>query len=154
MDIKFRKPTESDAKDISSWKYDGIYNFYDNDKTEAKKNWALNINNEQNTFSIYNDKNELIGNCCFDYDAEDKLYTFGVQMRPRLTGKGLGREVVEAILSFGRETYKFNEIGLLVAKFNKRAIKVYKKLGFNIKEEFIWNVNSEEKEFVAMRKKL
>jgi ribosomal-protein-alanine N-acetyltransferase len=61
--------------------------------------------------------------------------------------------VVEAILNFGIETYKFNEIDLLVAKFNRRAIKVYEKLDFNIIEEFIWHVNDEEKEFVAMRKK-
>jgi ribosomal-protein-alanine N-acetyltransferase len=153
MDVKFRKPTESDAKDIASWKYEGIYSFYDNDKTEAKKNWAINIHNEENTFSIYNDTDELIGNCCFDYDEDHKVYTFGVQMRPSLTGKGLGTEVVEAILNFGRDTYKFNEIDLLVAKFNKRAIRLYEKLSFNTIEEFILNVNDEEKEFFAMRKK-
>jgi ribosomal-protein-alanine N-acetyltransferase len=152
MDIKFRKPTENDAKDIVTWKYEGIYSFYDNDKTEAKKNWATNIHNEENTFCICNDIDELIGNCCFDYDEDDKVFTFGVQMRPSLTGKGLGAKVVEEILNFGRETYKFNEIDLLVAKFNKRAIKVYEKLGFSIIEEFTWNVNDEEKEFVAMRK--
>lgn len=153
MDIKFKKPTENDSKDIASWKYEGVYSFYDNDKTEAKQNWAINIHNEENTFSIYNHVNELIGNCCFDYDEDDKIYTFGVQMRPSLTGKGLGTKMVEALLSFGRENYKFNEIDLLVAKFNKRAIRVYEKLEFNIIEEFIWNVNGEEKEFIKMKKR-
>lgn len=37
MKIDFRKPTERDARDIAKWKYEGIYSFYDNDKTEAKK---------------------------------------------------------------------------------------------------------------------
>lgn len=153
MNMKFRKPTEKDANDIASWKYEGIYSFYDNDKTEAKRNWAKNIHKEDNTFSICNEIDELIGNCCFDYDEDHKVYTFGVQMRPSLTGKGLGREVVEAILNFGRQTYKFSEIDLLVAKFNERAIKLYEKLGFEVIEEFTWNVNGEEKEFFAMRKK-
>jgi len=152
MNIDFRKPTENDAKDIAAWKYEGEYCFYNNDKTEAKKQWASNIHKEENTFAMYNENNELIGNCCFDYDEEDKLYTFGVQMRPSLTGKGMGKEVVSAILNFGRETYKFNEIDLLVAKFNRRAITLYEKLGFKTIDEFIWNVNGEEKEFIAMRK--
>jgi len=152
MNIDFRKPTENDAKDIAAWKYEGVYSFYNNDKTEAKKQWASNIHKEENTFAMYNENNELIGNCCFDYDEEDKLYTFGVQMRPSLTGKGMGKEVVSAILNFGRETYKFNEIDLLVAKFNRRAITLYERLGFKTIDEFIWHVNGEEKEFIAMRK--
>ena len=152
MNIDFRKPTENDAKDIAAWKYEGEYSFYNNDKTEAKKQWASNIHKEENTFAMYNENNELIGNCCFDYDEEDKLYTFGVQMRPSLTGKGMGKEVVSAILNFGRETYKFNEIDLLVAKFNRRAITLYEKLGFKTIDEFVWHVNDEDKEFIAMRK--
>jgi len=152
MNIEFRKPTENDAKDISTWKYEGIYSFYNNDKTEAKRKWASNIHNEENTFVMYNEKNELIGNCSFNYDCDDKVFMFGVQMRPSLTGKGLGTKVVETILNFGKETYKFNELDLLVAKFNRRAITIYERLGFKTKDEFIWHVNDEEKEFIAMRK--
>lgn len=150
MNIQFRKPTERDGKDIATWKYEGIYSFYDNDKTEGKKQWASNIHNEENTFVLYNEKNELIGNCSFDHEEEGIL--FGVQMRPNLTGKGMGTEIVKTILEFGREQYKFNELDLLVAKFNKRAIRVYEKLGFEIVDEFVWNVNEEEKEFIAMKK--
>lgn len=152
MNIDFRKPTESDAKDIATWKYEGIYSFYDNDKTEAKRQWASNIHKEENAFVMYNEKNELIGNCSFDYDEEDNKFMFGVQMRPNLTGKGMGTEVVDTILNFGKEKYKFNEIYLLVAKFNKRAITIYEKLGFKTIDEFIWHVNNEEKEFIEMSK--
>lgn len=152
MKIDFRKPTESDAKDIATWKYEGIYSFYDNDKTEAKRQWASNIHKEENAFVMYNEKNELIGNCSFDYDEEDNKFMFGVQMRPNLTGKGMGTEVVDTILNFGKEKYKFNEINLLVAKFNKRAITIYEKLGFKTIDEFIWHVNNEEKEFIEMSK--
>lgn len=101
---------------------------------------------------MYNEKNELIGNCSFNYDYDDKLFMFGVQMSPSLTGKGLGTKVVETILNFGKEIYKFNELDLLVAKFNRRAITIYERLGFKTMDEFIWSVNDEEKEFIAMRK--
>ncbi len=151
MEFKFKKPTEIDAKYIATWKYEGEYSFYDNDKTEAKQEWALNIHKNDNAFVIYNENNELIGNCSFD--IEDDEFSLGVQMRPDLTGKGTGPQFVKAILDFGKNTYKFNEIQLLVAKFNERAIKIYEKLGFEKTEEFIWNVNGEEKEFIAMDKK-
>ncbi|MGH4123395.1 MAG: GNAT family N-acetyltransferase [Clostridium sp.] len=150
MKFEFRKPTESDAKDTVTWKYEGEYSFYNNDKTEAKKQWVSNIHNEENTFAIYDEKSELIGNCSFDY--EDGQINLGLQIRPSLTGKGRGTEIVKAILEFGKEKYKFNDIELLVAKFNKRAIKIYERLEFKITEEFMWHVNGEDKEFVAMRK--
>jgi [ribosomal protein S18]-alanine N-acetyltransferase len=152
MNIEFRKPTAADASDISTWKYEGEYCFYNNDKTEAKKEWALNIHKEKDAFVIYNEENELIGNCSFDYDEDDCKYILGVQMKPEITGKGMGTEIVKAILNFGRQTYNFESIELFVAKFNKRAIRVYEKLGFNKTDEFVWNVNNEEKEFISMKK--
>lgn len=64
----------------------------------------------------------------------------------------MGTEIVEAIIAFGRKEYKFNKIALFVAKFNRRAITIYERLGFKTIDEFIWNVNDEKKEFLAMRK--
>ena len=152
MKIKFRKPVESDAADIATWRYEGEDAFYNNDKTEAKSEWARNIHKEENTFVIYDERNELIGNCCFDYDDDEDVFLLGVQMRPELTGKGMGTEIVKSILVFGRSKYKFDKIAMLVAKFNKRAIRLYEKLGFEKIDEFTWNVNKWEKEFIAMRK--
>jgi [ribosomal protein S18]-alanine N-acetyltransferase len=149
MNIQFKKPTEKDGIDIATWKYQGEYSFYDNDKTEVKNQWAKNIHKEENAFVIYNERNELIGNCSFDYD--EGKYMFGIQMRPNLTGMGMGTQIVETVLEFGRQKYKFDKIELLVAKFNKRAIRVYEKLGFEKIDEFIWHVNGEEREFIAMK---
>jgi len=66
-----------------------------------------------------------------------------MQLKYDLIGKGTGTQFVKAILDLGKNTYKFNE----------RAIKIYEKLGFKKTEEFIWNVNGEEKEFIGMVKK-
>lgn len=150
MKLKFIKPTKDHGELIATWKYGGEYSFYDNDKTESKQEWAKNIDKEENTFVIYNENNELIGNCSFDY--EDGEFMLGVQMKPAITGKGMGTELVKEILDFGRKQYKFNKIELLVAKFNKRAIKVYERQGFTITEEFMWHVNNEDKEFISMKR--
>ena len=152
MEIEFRRPTKSDVEDMVTWKYEGIYSFYNNDKTEAKKEWISNLYNEEDAFSMYNEENELIGNCCFEHDDEHNEYLFGVQMRPCLTGKGMGTEVVTNILNFGKEKYNLSEITLLVASFNERAIRLYEKLGFKIIEQFPANVNNEDIIFVEMKK--
>lgn len=153
MKIEFRKPTQLDGKEIATWKYEGEYAFYNSDKTEAKQQWALGIDQEDNTYVIYTERGKLIGNCCFDYD-EDDGWTFGVQMRPDLTGRGMGREIVNAIIAYGKEMYHYDTLSLLVAKFNKRAIHLYTQLGFYVVEEFEWHVNGGNYDFVAMSRKI
>lgn len=150
MNIKFRKPSISDCDKIVTWKYQGEYSFYDNYKTEAKKEWIRGLSSEENCYVLISEEDELIGHCSFSYD--DGHLLLSVQMRPDLTGKGMGTEFVSAILEYGRDKCKFDMIELLVAKFNKRAIRVYEKLGFEIIEEFVCFVNGEEKEFYAMKK--
>lgn len=151
MDISFRRPTESDARIFVTWKYDGIYSFYNNDKTEAKKEWIETIYNDESAYTILNGT-EVIGNCCFEYDEDEKEYEFGIQMRPDLTGKGNGVHYVSAAIEFGRNTYGFNTLVLLVADFNKRAYKLYSNLGFLKFDEFDTICNGEDTHFLVMRK--
>ena len=156
MNLEFRKATREESKLMANWKFEGEYSFYGNDKTQAKKELIENMFEDEFAFVIYNENNELIGNCCFDRDEDDngkEVLLFGIQMKPELTGKGLGKEVVEKALEFGKSKFKYNEINLLVAKFNKRAIKVYEKIGFKKIDEFIMNANGEQKEFIEMNKK-
>ncbi|WP_257788873.1 GNAT family N-acetyltransferase [Clostridium argentinense] len=100
-------------------------------------------------FSIYNEQNELVGNCSFYYIEE--FFCLGVQMRPELTGKGFGTEFVRAIINFGKKKYNLSYIDLTVAKFNKRAIKVYEKLGFKIIEEIVNTIRGNDYDFLIMR---
>ncbi len=149
MKLEFRVPIKSDIEDILTWKYDGIYSFYDNSIQKEKIEWIESFIGSNDNFSIYNDDNELIGNCSFYYIEE--FFCIGVQMRPRLTGKGLGSEFVKSIINFGKEKYSLNYIDLTVAKFNRRAIRVYEKLGFKIIEEFVNNIRGVDYDFIAMR---
>lgn len=149
MKLEFRVPTESDVKDILTWKYDGIYSFYDNSIDENKMEYIKSMANSDNDFAIYDENNKLIGNCGFEYI--DEFFCVGVQMRPDITGKGFGTEFVKAIVEFGRQKYNLDYIDLTVAKFNKRAIKVYEKLGFKVVEEFVNTIRGADYDFMAMR---
>ncbi|WP_346935478.1 GNAT family N-acetyltransferase [Clostridium sp.] len=149
MKLEFRVPTKSDVDDILTWKYDGIYSFYDNDIQKEKIEWIKSFVDSDDNFSIYNDNNKLVGNCSFYYIEE--FFCVGLQMQPELTGKGFGIEFAKAIIDFGREKYKFNYIDLTVANFNNRAIKVYEKLGFKVIEEFVNTIRGNDYDFLAMR---
>lgn len=149
MKLEFRVPTKSDVEDILTWKFEGIYSFYDNDIDVNKMEWIKSIVDSDNDFAIYDEHNRLIGNCGFEYI--DEFFCVGVQMRPGITGKGFGTEFVKAIVEFGKQKYNLEHIDLMVAKFNKRAIRVYEKLGFKVVEEFVNTIRGNDYDFMTMR---
>lgn len=149
MKLEFRVPTKSDVEDILTWKFEGIYSFYDNDIDVNKMEWIKSIVDSDNDFAIYDEHNRLIGNCGFEYI--DESFCVGVQMRPDITGKGFGTEFVKAIVEFGKQKYNLEHMDLMVTKFNKRAIRVYEKLGFKIVEEFVNTIRGNDYDFMAMR---
>nr|WP_082761246.1 GNAT family N-acetyltransferase [Clostridium sp. ATCC 25772] len=113
--------------------------------------YVKNFPNDNNVFSVYSDKNELVGNCAIY--LSDKV-TFSVQLRPSLTSKGLGKEFLTSILNCIKERYNLKTIGLSVLKFNERAIRLYKSLDFKVTNEFIGKTVKGEMEFLAMEKEL
>ncbi len=149
MKLEFRVPTKSDVEDILTWKFEGIYSFYDNDIDVNKMEWIKSIVDSDNDFAIYDEHNRLMGNCGFEYI--DEFFCVGVQMRPDITGKGFGTEFVKAIVEFGKQKYNLEHIDLMVAKFNKRAIRVYEKLGFKVVEEFVNTIRGNDYDFMTMR---
>lgn len=149
MKLEFRAPIKSDIEDILTWKYDGIYSFYDNSIQKEKIEWIESFIDSDDNFSIYNEHNELVGNCSFYYIEE--FFCLGVQMRPELTGKGFGTEFVRAIINFGKKKYNLSYIDLTVAKFNKRAIRVYEKVGFKFVEEIVNTIRGNDYDFLIMR---
>lgn len=72
----------------------------------------------------------------------------------RSAGRNIGTEFVAAGINFGvkRFNYNHNCIMLAVASFNKRAIKVYEKLGFKFVEKYMQKTNGGEFEFIKMKK--
>ncbi|WP_291579723.1 GNAT family N-acetyltransferase [Clostridium sp. UBA6640] len=149
MKFEFRAPIKSDIEDILTWKYEGIYSFYDNSIQKEKIESIKRSIDSDNDFSIYNEHNELVGNCSFYYIEE--FFCLGVQMRPELTGKGFGTEFVRSIINFGKKKYNLSYIDLTVAKFNKRAIRVYEKLGFKFIEEIVNTIRGNDYDFLIMR---
>jgi len=140
------------AQQISRWKYDGIYSFYDHDES----NIAGYMDDAY--FACIDDNGELIGYFCYGNDAQiptieedvydDNSLDIGLGLRPDLCGKGHGSAFMLKGMDYAQELYNTKNFRLSVAAFNERAVKLYTKAGFYIDRE-VTNSYSKNK-FVIM----
>jgi RimJ/RimL family protein N-acetyltransferase len=152
--------TPCDARAISRWRYGGPYSIYDGDPTSAD---AL-LEPRLSYHSVYDERGDLVGYFCFGEDARvaagkrlgiyqtEPALDIGLGMRPDLTGRGLGEEFVQAGLRFARETYAPPVFRLTVATFNRRAILVYERVGFETVETFGAPTQGVERAWLLMRR--
>ncbi|MEF2965846.1 GNAT family protein [Paenibacillus sp. M1] len=73
-------------------------------------------------------------------------------LNPSLTGKGKGVDFLASCIQFVQENYQTSNLQLVVAEFNKRAIKVYERVGFVSKQSFKSKVGDEEMDFIVMQR--
>jgi len=153
--------TPSAARAISRWRYDGPYSIYDGDPTSVDSLLEPRFYYH----SVYDERGDLAGYFCFGEDARvaagrrlgvyerEPALDIGLGMRPDLTGRGLGEEFVHAGLQFAREAYSPPAFRLTVATFNRRAIRVYEKAGFETVETFGAATRGAGREWLLMRRR-
>lgn len=142
--------TQEEAEEIAyNRHYEGKYSFYDIAADEEDLDEFLHDESRGNhTFSV-KENGTLIGFftvCKMNNGTVD----IGLGMRPDITGNGFGLQFVNAGLAFSEEKYGCNYITLSVVKFNERAIKVYKRAGFEAVGTFIQKTNGSCFEFLKM----
>ncbi|OEH92338.1 GNAT family N-acetyltransferase [Bacillus solimangrovi] len=154
MSYKFDIMTQEQAEDIAyKWHYNGVYAFYDMEADKEDLTEFLDQEERADSYYIVSKDNEMIGFFCFQLD-ECNSVDIGLGMKPELTGKGLGNEFLQAGLDYAGKTYTPDKLTLSVATFNKRAIKVYEKVGFYPVKTFMQSTNGSHFEFVKMEKNL
>jgi [ribosomal protein S18]-alanine N-acetyltransferase len=151
--------TREDARAISCWRYEGPYAIYDGDPTSVD----VLLRPRYFYHSVYDERGDLAGYFCFGEDAQvltgsrlgvyerESALDIGLGMRPDLTGRGLGEGFVRAGLRFARETYSPPAFRLTVATFNRRAIRVYERAGFETVETFGVPTRGCAKEWLLMK---
>lgn len=150
MTYKFEVMTQEQAQDITfNWHYDGEYSFYDMEADKEDLDEFLDPGKRGNSMYAVINNNELIGFFSVKKEKE-KTFDIGLGMRPDLTGRGKGLEFLKASIEFVENEYKPEKITLSVATFNQRAIKVYRKFGFNDINTFIQDTNGSTFEFLKM----
>jgi [ribosomal protein S18]-alanine N-acetyltransferase len=154
MSYIIRKRTKEDVAEFITWTYEGMYSFYDNNIQEEKINGFVQSIDTDHFYSVIDDEGRLIGNCEF-FDVGDSpkvVMAVGVQMKPSLTGNGVGLTFIQDIIEQGRERIGYSHLELAVVDFNKRAIKVYEKAGFKSRGEFENTIRGENYRFIIMEK--
>jgi RimJ/RimL family protein N-acetyltransferase len=137
-----RQPTESDAERIIT--YSKII-FASTDQVlttleeytisiEDEKTWIANFNKNPNALlQIAEIENQIVGLLFFIANTKRKnLHTgeFGVNIHPDYQGLGIGRVLIETLLSWAKANAQIEKVFLNVFSTNTNAINLYQRLGF------------------------
>ncbi|RKQ28183.1 GNAT family N-acetyltransferase [Oceanobacillus halophilus] len=150
MVYKFSILTQEQAEHIAfNWHYDGKYSFYDMEADKEDLQEFLKPEERGDSTFAVTIENELVG-FLRTSEVTEGILDIGLGMRPDLTGKGYGREFLQASINFIQSEFKPKKITLSVATFNQRAIKLYRRIGFKDVETFMQHTNSSTFEFLKM----
>jgi len=79
-------------------------------------------------FAVMQDE-VLIG--LFEYYERGDDFEIGLAIAPKWRGKGLGVSFVSEGIAFGKTLFpKATKVNLEVSRFNRAAVKIYRKIGF------------------------
>ncbi|MBA2285893.1 MAG: GNAT family N-acetyltransferase [Ktedonobacteraceae bacterium] len=139
-----------DARLIVSWHYAAPYDFYDmasdpEDLAEFldPQNWP------ESYYAVHDEQDALVG--FFSYRrVNDEELEIGLGLHPDLTGQGLGLAFVRAGMAFAHTHFSATRIGLRVATFNARAIRVYEQASFVSLETYMQTTNGGQYPFLRM----
>lgn len=126
------------ACEIVRWRYPEPYSLYD----LAPEDFELLLDPDYHYHAALLD-GELSGYFCVGRDAQvpggdylQEALDLGLGLHPDLVGRGYGLPFVEEIISFTREHHSPERLRLTVATFNRRAIRVYERAGFEWESVF------------------
>lgn len=134
--------TPENAQKIIDWRYGPPYDLYN----MAPEHLPGLLNSDLRYHQVLDQYGELVGFCCFGEDArvpggeydrgEPGVIDIGVGLKPELTGKGLGKDFVEAVLDFAQVTHQPEIYRVTVAEFNQRSLNTFLGLGFCVSSCF------------------
>jgi RimJ/RimL family protein N-acetyltransferase len=160
MLYRFAALTERDARAIIGWRYDEPYSFYNIDPVVLDITVREMLDGSHR--AVVDEKGVLVGFFVVGPMAqvpgghEQGVYTgdntldIGLGLRPDLTDLGLGLSFVQACLDFALQEFKPATFRLVVATFNRRAIRVYERAGFRRVTTFTSKTSKGDTEFLLM----
>jgi ribosomal-protein-alanine N-acetyltransferase len=148
----FRLLEQANAEAVASWRYPEPYAFYDwvSDADDLAELLDPEARTRGGYHAVESDDGELIGFVtCTEAAGVAEL---GLGLRPDHTGRGLGGAFLAATLDWARERYAPAEFSLSVAAFNRRAITVYERAGFEAVRAYRHRTNGGDWDFVELRR--
>jgi ribosomal-protein-alanine N-acetyltransferase len=136
--FRFVPMTAAYARAILAWRYEAPYDFYNANPTMDEADIAdVFLNPAYHYYAVLDLRDMLIAYRCFGDDARvpggdyraDAL-DMGGGLRPDLTGRGLGPQVLRAAMAFARAHFAPRAFRTTVAAWNTRAIRACIKVGY------------------------
>lgn len=156
MKIVYRLADERSAREFVGWKYEPPYDVYNCSPDQFEKSVQYNIDPQNNVYAMFNEKDELVGYCSYGRDAQvpggdytEEALDIGMMIKPELTGQGKGTAFAEEVIRNGVKKYSPKKLRVTIAAFNKRAMRVWEKNGFQQTQTF--KRNGDGMEFVIMK---
>ena len=145
-----RPMTAADAHSIATWRYPGEYSFYDAD---ADPDDLAELLDPAEWGRRYFAADELDGPTLAGVlvvKLTGPVAEIGLGLRPDLTGRGLGESYLRACLHFASAALGAQSYTLAVAAFNRRAITLYERAGFQEVDRFEHFTNGGRHAFIRM----
>ena len=116
--------SEADASAIATWRYEPPYDVYNGEPEMDSGAWS------DVWFAVDDSATaELVA--FLELHAASGEIEIGLGLRPDLTGRGLGCQLVDAALRFAHQRWHATRFTLDVLPWNERAIRAYEKAGFD-----------------------
>jgi ribosomal-protein-alanine N-acetyltransferase len=142
--------TAADAHAVAAWRYPDEYSFYDADADPDDLAELLDPAQWGQRYFAADEiaQHELAGFLMVKLTG--RIAEIGVGLRPGLTGHGLGESFLRTCLRFASAALGAQSYTLAVAAFNRRAITVYERAGFQEAERYEHFTNGGLHAFIRM----
>lgn len=135
--LRIQKLTSAQIHTFINWRYPQPYALYNIETQDLQATVAFFSNPANGYFAIVDSAQTLLGFCTFGADAQVpggdyrlQALDIGMGIRPDLTGQGHGVDFAWQVLAFASRHYPQRTQRVTIAEFNRRAQKVYQRLGF------------------------
>lgn len=143
-DISLRRLELEDAVPMLEWlKNPDIYEKmqYDPEKQNMEQCIAFIKNSWKDQknlhYAVTDSKNEYFGTVSLkNVDTQNKNAELGIVLHPKAFGKGIGAEALRLIAQIAFEEMDLHKIYLYVRQDNKRAVRFYRKNGWECEGDF------------------
>lgn len=132
MRFSIRSLTQADQRAIAGWRYAAPYDVYNGSDDVCPTDCYRALTDAEGVFSgtFCWGEEARVNSAQAVYDASPGPMDFGIGLRPELAGHGAGIFASEAALTWLREAFHPTAFRLAVYAWNRRAQKVYARLGF------------------------
>ncbi len=135
----FRRLEREETEAILRWTYESPYDLYNHRPADRDMLLREFLEAENFYFALLDEQDDLVAYCCYgtsarvnggDYSVE--ALDLGLTVRPDLTGRGLGSSFAKAVIEHGIRTFSPEMLRVTIARFNKRAVRVWERNDFSL----------------------